>query len=49
MMAPEECGHEACACVVTDEAEFCSAHCETAAQASEEPETCECGHGDCSG
>ena len=42
-----DCAHDACGCAVTDEAEFCSQHCETASHEAGSHETCDCGHADC--
>lgn len=48
-MADENrCGHEICNCPVTDDAEYCSAQCETAAEAEVTDIQCDCEHSTCS-
>ena len=48
-MADENrCGHEMCNCPVTDDSEYCSEQCETAAEADITGIQCECDHPGCS-
>lgn len=48
-MANEEnkCGHSACVCAVSDEAEYCSPECESAGEQDITEIACDCGHAGC--
>jgi len=41
------CGHEACACAVSGDREYCSDHCENAADQDITEISCDCGHPGC--
>lgn len=43
-----KCGHDICLCAVTDDAEYCSQHCEDAADQDLTEISCDCGHPGCS-
>ena len=44
-----KCGHEMCVCAVTgDDTEYCSDHCEDAADQDLTEINCDCGHPGCS-
>ena len=42
-----KCGHEGCVCNVGGEAEYCSDHCENAADQDITEISCDCGHPGC--
>lgn len=49
-MAEENtCQHEICGCHVGDDDEYCSPHCESAAEQELTEMKCECGHAGCGG
>lgn len=41
------CGHEGCGCAVSGDDEFCSQHCEEAADQDMTEIMCDCGHPGC--
>lgn len=41
------CGHELCNCIVDEDNNYCSAQCETAADAGITDIQCECEHAGC--
>ena len=43
-----KCGHDICLCATTDDAKYCSEHCERAAAQDLTEISCDCGHPDCS-
>lgn len=42
-----KCGHDMCVCAVTGDAEYCSDHCEDAADQDLTEINCDCGHPGC--
>lgn len=42
-----KCAHEACVCMVIDDEEYCSEHCEDAADQDIIEISCDCGHSAC--
>jgi hypothetical protein len=47
MTDDNRCGHDGCLCVVPNDAEYCSQHCETAADQDITEIRCDCGHPGC--
>jgi hypothetical protein len=42
-----KCSHDACVCMVRDNEEYCSEHCENAAEQDIVEIRCDCGHPAC--
>ena len=47
MADDNKCGHDACACPISGEQEYCSDHCENAADQDITEISCDCGHPGC--
>ncbi len=43
----DKCGHDRCICLTTDDEEYCSPHCEEAADQDLTEISCDCGHPGC--
>ena len=42
-----KCAHDACSCMVADDQEYCSEHCEDAVDQDIVEISCDCGHPSC--
>lgn len=47
MADDNRCGHDACACAVSGDQEYCSDHCRNAADQDITEISCDCGHSGC--
>jgi hypothetical protein len=47
MADDNKCAHDACVCMVTDDSDYCSEHCEDADDQDLVEISCDCGHPAC--